>query len=237
MRAASHRVLLHSRLISRKMPSQEQMKRRLQIALGDPNEPLLHPRTTPTRWKRCISCGWPTNSPSTCLGRSGHNHHTANGHGLIIQVEEGHINAVLSVESKGALLDLMPLSDGYHHCWVMHDVVYRVVVKQVAGEIIFKRDFVPSYAGPVLLMIDCQMKCEASPLAHGRKLQAQYDSLVASEEKLDMIDSNMRLTGCPILDEVCLQSSTRHDVLDRLRQTAKLRALARHPRRLCSLGQ
>jgi len=221
---ASHRILLHSRLISRKMPITERVETRLRVALGDPIELPQRPLKASSRSQRCIRCGWSTTSPSTCSGVSGRHHHVATGHNLLVHVDSGHIKTALSIESCGEFVDIKPLSDDWQQCWVTHELVHKVVVKRTTGEFICSREVFPSYVGPFLLTIDCRIKRDDSRSG----LQARLDALPVSEKyEGNFCRSRTQLTGCPILDEGLLPGGTRHDVLDHLRRTAKHRALDR----------
>lgn len=225
--AFSHRVLLHSRLISRHMPNPERVGKRLRAALGALDELPQSVLVEALKWERCSLCGWPTNSPSTCSGRAGQSHCPALGHNLILHVEKGQTKTVLTViDPDGLSVDLETLTYNCKQCWVKYGLGYRFEVKKETGEFVSKMEVVPQYGGPVFIAIDCRVnqnipiktldagtQCCAPLQYKGVKNVGWYHS------------PRIRLTGCPVLDEKLLPGGTRHDVLDHLKRTAKLRAL------------
>ena len=217
--AFSHRVLLHSRLISLQMPNPERIEKRLRAALGAldklPSKVL--------KWERCVQCGWPVSSPSTCSGRTGQSHRPISGHKLILHAEGRNAKVALRVlDPNGLSVDLKTLSYDCQQCWVRHGIGYKIEVKQAGGTIISMIEVVPQYSGPVFVAIDCRVNVSINTLDTDPHCYTSYKRL----KDVGWYHSpRIRLTGCPVLDEKLLPGGTRHDVLDHLKRTAKLRAL------------
>ena len=203
--------------------------RRLRAALGAEKESLI---ATPFSWGRCMRCGWPMTSPSACLGRSAQRHHLASGHNLIVCIEKAHTKAILAVSViDGPCVKLKHLASGYEQCWVTHGVAYRLEAKRVTGEIISKTEIFPRYGGPLLIALPCGTSSSLSQVSMPSPdsvFVSLQDSTTAMKTNRCYL-SRVQTTGYHLFDKKLFPGGTRHDVLDHLKRTVRIRAVNRQP--------